>query len=134
MDARLTTFETSSILPIVVLCLIADAFANTVKKEGVASAVWRGATTAIIAAILTLLSDIPQVRHALLRYPELLLVQIGGIIVVSKFLAFRLLKSLNPHQGDGEDEPEESDEAKTATKPQLSHAVAAPRLSHFPIP
>ncbi len=117
-------------LPLVVLCLIADAFARTIKKEGLASAAWRGATTAAIAALLTVLADLPQLRRLLLAYPELLIAQIGCIVVISKFLAFRCLKALNPHQGDGEgdEDPDESeDEVKRKPKP-----AAAPTSLTFP--
>jgi hypothetical protein len=83
-------------LPVVVLSLVADAFGRTLRNEGLASALWRGTMTALIAVVLAAVESIPAVSTLLLKYPELLLVQIGAIIVVSKFLAFRYLDWLNP--------------------------------------
>jgi hypothetical protein len=107
---QLDALRSIAYFPIVVLCLVADAFARTANKEGVPSALWRGGMTALIAVLLTWLAGISQVRQLLLDYPELLIAQIGGIIVISKFMAFRWLKFLNPHDGEDEEDMLENDE------------------------
>jgi hypothetical protein len=123
--------------PIVVLCLIADAFARTMKKEGAPSALWRGCMTALMAVVLTWLAGVSQVRHLLLAYPELLIAQIGGIVVISKFLAFRWFNGLNPRaptddEGEAEDDDEGEDEQANAV--QVEHSVSPkpmfPRSNH----
>lgn len=115
---QLNLLRNIAYFPIVVLCLIADAFARTIRKEGPRSAVWRGSMTALIAVLLTCLAEIPQVRHLLLQYPELLVAQIGGIVLISRFLAFRWFQNLNPGSDD-EDlyETDEDERVSAATAP-----------------
>jgi hypothetical protein len=82
--------------PVFALCLIADGFAKTLAKEGRRSAIWRLTMTALVAVLITLVAQNHTARQAVLRYPELLFVQIGCIVVIAKFLDFRLLSRLNP--------------------------------------
>jgi len=82
--------------PIVVICLTAEGFARTLTKEGLFSAMWRGGMTALVAVLVTLLSSIKPVERLVVNYPELLLAQVGGIIVIAKCLDLRLLERLNP--------------------------------------
>lgn len=82
--------------PIVVLCLTGEGFARTLSKEGLRSAMWRGAMTTLVAVLITLLSQIREVEHLFLRFPELLFVQIGCIVVIAEFFDLRLLQWLNP--------------------------------------
>jgi len=83
-------------LPIVVLCLMGEGLAKTLAREGPRSALWRGTMTALVAVVIALLSQVPGFRELLLRYPELLVLQIGCIVVVSKLLNLRLLEWMNP--------------------------------------
>jgi hypothetical protein len=82
--------------PIFALCLTADGFAKTLSREGLRSALWRGVMTALVAVLITLLAENHAAKQALLRYPELLFMQIGCIVVIAKFFDFRLLSRLNP--------------------------------------
>lgn len=82
--------------PIVVLCLTADGFVATLRKEGTKSALWRGIMTAAVAIVITYITRIPGFEDLLAAYPELLFAEIGLIIVISYFLGFRLLSFLNP--------------------------------------
>ncbi|MBN1852069.1 MAG: hypothetical protein JW829_05065 [Pirellulales bacterium] len=86
--------------PIVVLCLVGEGFARTLNKESMQSALWRGSMTVLIAILLAWLSQMPWLRHLLLNYPELLLVQMGGIIAISEFFDLRLFQWLNPSYDD----------------------------------
>ena len=97
--------------PIVVLCLVGEGFARTLAKEGAPSALWRGSMTVAVAILLTWLSQVPALRRLLLEYPELLVVQIGGIIAISEFFDLRLLRWMNP----GLDEEHAGDVFKTDT-------------------
>ncbi len=82
--------------PIVVLCLTAEGFARTLVKEGARSAVWRGGMTALVAVLITLLSRVPGFGALLGRHPEILVAQIGAIVVIAEYFDLRLLQGLNP--------------------------------------
>jgi hypothetical protein len=83
-------------LPIVVLWLMGEGLAKTLAREGPLSAFWRGAMTALLAAAIALLSEVPGFKDLLLRFPELLILQVGCIVFIAKFLDLRLLEGLNP--------------------------------------
>jgi hypothetical protein len=129
---HLDSLGTIAYFPIVVLCLIADAFARTAKKEGVPSALWRGGMTAVIAVLLTWLVGIPQVRQLLLEYPELLITQIGCIVVIAKFLDFRCLKLLNPHNGGDEDHRRRVEPVPDLVQPQRPVSVGHTSMENNP--
>ncbi len=82
--------------PIIALCLMGEGFAGTLSKEGLGSALWRGAMTAFVAVLITILFEINGFRKVFLYFPELLILEIGLIIVIAEFLDFRLLTRLNP--------------------------------------
>ncbi len=87
--------------PIVVLCLAADGFARAVRREGLPSALWRGAMTALAAVLITWITALPEVLPLLLRFPELLLLNVGVILILSEYFAFRLLRRLGPAPAGG---------------------------------
>ena len=82
--------------PVVVLCLVSEAFARTIKSEGVGSGLWRGGMTVMIAALLAWVAEIPLLSRLLLSYPELLVMQIVIIVLISKYCAWHIFASLNP--------------------------------------
>ena len=82
--------------PIIALCLTGEGFARTLSKEGLKSAVWRGVATVLVAVIITFFSQIDGLRSMFLYYPELLICQIGCIVVIAEFFDLRLLSFLNP--------------------------------------
>jgi hypothetical protein len=82
--------------PIVVLVLVGEKVAVTLKREGARSGIWRAATTALVAVVVTAIASIPGLDRVLLGHPELLLVEIALIVVVSTTCAWRLLANLNP--------------------------------------
>ena len=87
--------------PIIALCLMGEGFARTLSKEGVKSAVWRGAMTVLVAILITFFSQINGLRSMFLYYPELLISQIGCIVVFAEFFDLRLLSFLNPPRAKG---------------------------------
>jgi len=82
--------------PIIALCLMGEGFAGTLSKEGLGSALWRGTMTAFVAVLIASLFQIDGFRKVFLYFPELLIFEIGCIIVIAEFLDFRLLTRLNP--------------------------------------
>jgi hypothetical protein len=82
--------------PIVVLLLVGEKVAVTIRRDGIHCGVWRAATTTLIGVALTGVAAIPGVEPLLLRRPELLLVEIAPIVVVSTLGTWRLLEAINP--------------------------------------
>lgn len=82
--------------PIFALSLTAEGFAKTLSKEGLKSAAWRGFMTAFVAVLITLISQINGFKNLFLYYPELLIMQMGFIMVIAEFFDLRLLRWLNP--------------------------------------
>ena len=86
----------SGYFPIVVLCLTGEGFARTLAKEGPRSAMWRGTMTALLAVLITMISTVEGLQQLLMHFPELLIVQIGCIVVISEYFDLRLLQWINP--------------------------------------
>jgi len=82
--------------PIVVLCLTSDGFAKTLDREGLRSALWRGGMTALVAVLIALPYGSKGFRDVFLRFPELLIFEIGCIIAIAEYLDLRLLTGWNP--------------------------------------
>lgn len=82
--------------PLVVLCLTGDGFAKTLRREGIHSALWRGAMTALVAIVIASIAAIRGFEATLVRLPELLILEIGLIIVIPEFFGFRCFSAINP--------------------------------------
>jgi hypothetical protein len=82
--------------PVVVVCLIGEAVARTIRREGVTSGIWRAGMTTLIAILVTLLASIHTLRLSLLSHPELVLIETAGIVLVSRYGAWRLFQRWNP--------------------------------------
>ncbi|NLE37633.1 MAG: hypothetical protein GX621_06365 [Pirellulaceae bacterium] len=82
--------------PIIVLCLVGDAFSRILVKEGARSVFWRTGMTIVVALILTFCIQMPSLLTFLLKYPELLVTQIGLIVVIAEYFDLRLLQWMNP--------------------------------------
>jgi hypothetical protein len=106
--------------PIVVLVLVGEKVAVTMKREGIRSGLWRAGTTAAVGIVLTAIASIPGLGRVLLGHPELLLVEISLIVVVSALCPWRLLARLNPRAVA----PTRAQIGAAGNRPQL---VGAPR-------
>jgi hypothetical protein len=82
--------------PIVVLCLMGEGVARTLTKEGPRSALWRLGATLVLAIIIAQVSSTALFTEFMLRFPELLIMQIGCIVFISEYINWRLLQGLNP--------------------------------------
>jgi hypothetical protein len=91
-----TDVERVAYFPVVVLTLAGDAFAATQRKEGMRSALWRAGATAMVAVLITEIASVRPLASALLRFPELVILCLVGVIFVCEFMSFRLFAHLNP--------------------------------------
>jgi len=107
--------------PIVVLVLVGEKVAVTINREGARSGIWRAATTALVGVVVTAIASVPGLDHVLLTHPELLLVEICLIVVVSTGCQWRLLASLNPQpRGSQKHQP-------VRAVPSVAELAGAPR-------
>jgi len=58
--------------------------------------VWRTFTTVVAASVIVSLTSLPGVVELFLRFPELLLVQAGCILLINKYLSLRVFEGANP--------------------------------------
>ncbi len=93
---QIDSLQRVAYFPVVVLCLTGEGFATKLTREGLPSALWRGAMTALVAVVITLLCGIPGFDRLLLSFPELLILQVISIVLISEFFDLRLLQRLNP--------------------------------------
>jgi hypothetical protein len=78
--------------PVISLCLISEHFAKALYEKGVRNAIWRGSMTAFAGVLICLVAQTHGLMRLLLRFPELLIVQIGCVVVVGEFLSLRLFQ------------------------------------------
>ncbi|HEY3381622.1 MAG TPA: 7TM domain-containing protein [Vicinamibacterales bacterium] len=81
--------------PIIALCLISDSFAKLLEEKGPWEAAWRATTTIAAAVVITLVSEIHGAMRLPLRYPELLLAQVGCVLLLGRYGAWKLLDRWN---------------------------------------
>ena len=82
--------------PVVILAMLAESIADTVARESTAMAVWRTATTIVLALAIAVLCAWPALRELTLACPELILTQLVLVVFVSEFLDYRLLEEFRP--------------------------------------
>jgi len=82
--------------PVIALCLTCESFAKVLVRNGVREALWRTSTTVLSAGVIVALTAVPGLLDFFLRFPELLLVQAGCILLINKYLNFRLFEGANP--------------------------------------
>ena len=78
--------------PVLILALMAEAFARTVEEDSVLAAFWRIGTTVAVAIVLTILGSAFVFRETLHTYPEFMISETVAIILIAEFLDFRLLE------------------------------------------
>jgi hypothetical protein len=84
--------EAFALLPPVALGLVTERFASTAHREGVATASGRTLLTCVEAVAIGWVGTGLGAVHLLARHPELLLVQVWAVMVVSTRLSPRLVE------------------------------------------
>jgi len=84
------------LFPVIALCLTCESFAKVLDRDGICEAAWRTLTTVAAALVILALTRVPGLLEFFLRFPEMLLVQAGCIVMINKHLAFRLFEGRNP--------------------------------------
>jgi hypothetical protein len=93
---HLTLLQHFAYFPIISLSLICEAFTKILNERGLRAALWPTLNTIAAAIVITLIARIPGAMHMLLRYPEVLFLQAGIVLLIGKFLNLSLLGDRNP--------------------------------------
>jgi hypothetical protein len=82
--------------PLISLALICEAFTKTLDEKGLAEAAWPTLNTVIVGMVINWIATFHGTLHLLLRFPELLVLQIGVVLLIEKYMHFELLEGKNP--------------------------------------
>ncbi len=83
--------------PVIILAMMAEGIAGTLDQNRPATAAWRLGWTLVLALMLFGIMNFGPFLKLLLRAPELMVLQIVAIVLVSEFLDFRLLQDWQNH-------------------------------------
>lgn len=83
--------------PVIILAMMAEGISGTLDQNRPATAAWRLGWTLVLALALYALMNFGPFLKLLLRAPELMLLQMVAIVLVSEFLDFRLLQDWQNH-------------------------------------
>jgi D-alanine-D-alanine ligase len=78
--------------PVIVLGLLAEGIAKTLDRDSGMIAISRTGMTIGIALLLAGIGQVPLLREIAIQFPELVLTQVVGIILISEFLDHRLFQ------------------------------------------
>jgi D-alanine-D-alanine ligase len=82
----------TAFFPVIVLGMLAEGIAGTLDRDNIVAASWRAITTIVLAFVIALIGWVPALRSLLLQFPELVLAEIVGIVMISEYLDLRLLQ------------------------------------------
>ena len=89
---RSPTIANLAFFPVIILAMMAEGIAATLDQNRPATAVWRLGWTLALAVLLYGIMNFGPFLKLLLRAPELMILQIVAIVLVSEFLDLRLLQ------------------------------------------
>jgi hypothetical protein len=82
--------------PVIALGLACEGFVKILDAEGMREAAWRVVTTILVGVVIAAVVKIPGMIAIFFRFPELLIVQAGLILVISEYLDFQCFEGKNP--------------------------------------
>jgi len=82
--------------PVIALGLACEGFVKILDAKGMREAAWRVVTTILVGVVIAAVVKIPGMIAIFFRFPELLIVQAGLILVISEYLDFQCFEGKNP--------------------------------------
>src|SRR5271157_446051 len=82
--------------PLISLALICEAFTKTLDEKGLAEAAWPTLNTVLVGMVINWIATFHGTLHLLLRFPELLFLQIGVVLLIERYMHFEVLDCRNP--------------------------------------
>lgn len=83
--------------PVVALCLTCETFATKLRYRGAAEALARTMATVLPALVIAAVAAVPGFFDWLLRHPEMLVAEVGAVLVIDGWLNLRLLTAAGHH-------------------------------------
>jgi hypothetical protein len=87
----ITWLRDIAFFPVMALCLACESFSKVLGQDGLIEAIWRTLMTVVAACVTLAFVSSAGVTELFIRYPELLLVAVGFIVLITQRLALRLL-------------------------------------------
>ena len=78
--------------PVIALCLTCESFAKVLDQEGAGEAARRTVWTVVTACITVIITSFSGMLEFFIRFPEFLLAQAGCILLINRYLAWRLFE------------------------------------------
>ena len=108
--------------PMIVLCLVGDALARNVVREGVLSSIQRGGATILLGAMLSPVYGSDALFDFMSANPESILLIIGWIGIVSRFCDWRIFQAKD-ESSDEVAPPKDVEEQAEIRKPIADSAT-----------
>lgn len=108
--------------PMIVLCLVGDALARNVVREGVLSSIQRGGATILLGAMLSPVYGSDAIFKFMSANPESILLIIGWIGIVSRFCDWRIFQAKD-ESSDEVAPPKDVEEQAEIRKPIADSAT-----------
>jgi len=100
--------------PLISLALICEAFTKTLDEKGLAEAAWPTLNTIIVGMVINYIANFHGTLHLLLRFPELLFLQIGVVLLIERYMHFEVFEGKNPFLSNRAELFDESRQLATA--------------------
>ena len=82
--------------PLISLSLICEGFTKTLEEKGLAEAAWPTLNTVMVGMVINWIATFHGILHLLVRFPELLILQIGVVFLIEKYMHIGILEGKNP--------------------------------------
>jgi len=119
--------------PLISLALICEAFTKTLEEKGLAEAAWPTLNTVIVGMVINWIATFHGMLHLLVRFPELLIFEIGVVLLIEEYMHFGVLEGKNPFLIKGAELVDESRQlaaaglglaGQTLPNPEIGEQVA----------
>lgn len=80
--------------PVIITAMLAEAVAKSITNDSALTAAWRVGWTIVAAGIIAAIGQTGPIANLMLMFPELMLLQIAAIIVISEYFDWRLMEEV----------------------------------------
>jgi len=110
------------------LALICEAFTKTLDEKGLAEAAWPTLNTILVGMVINYIANFHGTLHLLLRFPELLFLQIGVVLLIERYMHFEVFEGKNPFLSNRAELFDESRQLATAGLVLVGQTIPNPEI------